>query len=407
MQAAFYDCFCMAVETTTSLSNFLDDMIIPMKEQFSKRTVTLDELRRNTRRSNFSGLQVRVPLLLNPKQGTGGQAETGGPNLPKQLEDRAAFIKMARISHPVELSLDLIQAVDRKDFVYAGDAVKLSMDQAEVAMSRVENEMLLGTGTGLLAAFTAGATSATQTVGTSANFYQLYAGRVVSLNNRTTGAVIAAERVIVSSDPVAGTVTFDASVTVATTDGIYIEGTFGNAIQGVLGATGTSGLFQGVDLATTPVFRSVLSRGAAPGAAALSMPFLNSAYRQVRAKSGKTPDFWVGDPASIDVYGESMISQFRWEPKITKLETGWEGIDYKGSPLIPDDDAPARSLIGINKSAVTFYGYSQGPDWDEQTGTKFQRFSRNFPVEAWLIDFVQLGIHQPGAIVLVANLNTA
>lgn len=396
----------MAVETTTSLSNFLDDMIVPLKEQFSKRTVTLDELKRNKKRQNFSGLQVRIPLLLNVKQGTGGQAQTSGPNVAKQLEDRAAFVSMARISHPIELSLDLIQAVDRKDFVYAGDALKLSMDQAEVAMSRVENEMLLGVGTGLLAAITAAAgPTTTVTVGTAANFYQLYVGRVISIYNRSTGAVVAAERVITAQNAAAGTFTVDSNVTVATTDGVYIEGTFNNAIQGLLQAAATSGTFQGIDLATTPVFRSILSRGAAPGAADLSMPLLNSAYRQVRAASGQTPDFWVGDPASIDKYGESLISQFRWEPKITKLETGWEGIDYKGSPLIPDDDAPARTLIGINKSAVTFYGYSQGPEWDEQTGTKFQRFSRNFPVEAWLIDFVQLGIHQPAALVVVANLN--
>lgn len=395
----------MAAETITSLSNFLEDFIAPLQEGFSKRTVLHDELKRNKKRQNFSGLQVRVPLLLVLKQGTGGIAETGTLNPARQLDDKAAFIKMARVTHPIELSEDLMMAVDQRDFVYAGDALKLHMDQAEIAMSRTENEMLNGTGDALLAAVTVGGATAVVTVGTSANFYQLYPGRILDVLVRATGATVSLARTIVSNDPVAGTVTLDAAVTTTTAHGLYIEGTYGNAVQGLRQPFATSGIFQGVDLATVPQFRGTEGRATGAPAADLSMAIMNGAYRRVMEASGKTPDFWIGDPAALDKFGESLIAQFRWQPKLIRLETGWEGIDYKGTPLIPDLDAPAGEVLGVNKSAITLYGYKNGPDWDERTGSKFQRFSRSLPSEAWLVDWLQLGIHQPNANVRIASLN--
>src|SRR5215207_63437 len=129
----------MTAETLTSLSNFMNDMIGPLQETFPKRTVLSDELRRNTRRTNFVGRQVKIPLILNTKQGTGGFSETGGPNVARQLNDNVAFITMARLGHAIELSLDLMKAVEGRDWAAAGDALKLHMDQAEIAMSRVQN----------------------------------------------------------------------------------------------------------------------------------------------------------------------------------------------------------------------------------------------------------------------------
>lgn len=397
----------MTAETLTSLSNFMNDMIAPLQETFSKRTVLHDELKRNTRRSNFVGRQVRVPLILNVKQGTGNFAETGTLNVARQINDSVAYITMSRIGHPVEISLDLMKAVDARDWAYAGDALKLEMDQAEVAMSRVENEEFWGNGDALIAAVaTAQTNSTTITVGTTANFYQLYPGRVVDILTRSSGTTISLGREITAQDAAAGTITVDAAVTTPTTGGIYIEGSYGNAIQGIRQPFATSGTFQSVNLATVPQFRGVDGRGTTT-AADLSMAIMDGATRRLMSASGTSVDFWVGDPAAIDKFGQGLVSQFRWQPKITRLATGWEGIDYRGAPLIPDFDAPVGEIYGVSKKAITLYGYEQGPNWDESTGSKFQRFSRSAPVEAWLLDFVQLGFHKPNALVKVANLNQA
>ena len=394
----------MTAETTTSLNNFLTDMIGPLVEGFSKRTVMQDELKRNTRRANFRGLQVRVPLLLTLKQGTGGLAQTGTVNVARQLDDKAAFITMARVAHAVEISLDLMKSVEARDFVAAGDALKLHMDQAETALSRVENEMLCGDGTALLALSSSATTnSTTVVVGTTANFYQLYPGRIIDLY-QTGGTQVSLSRTISSVGT--STVTLDAAVTATTGTGIYIEGTFGNAVQGIRQPFATTGTFEGIDLSAVTGFRGIDGRGTT-AAADLSMPIMDGAFRRVMQSSGKSPDFWIGDPASIDKFGQSLVSQFRWQPKIVRLDTGWEGIDYRGTPLIPEFDLPPGELYGINKSALTIYSYGQGPGWDDMDGSRFKRFSRSLPVEAWLIDFLQLGVHQPNALVRMQGLNQA
>lgn len=383
-------------------------MLAPLQEGFSKRTVLLDELKRNTKRRNFIGLQVRVPLLLTLKQGTGSFAETGGPNVARQLDDKAAFIPLARVGHAIEISPELTHASAGGDFAASGDALKLEMSQAEVAMSRIENEMMFGTGDGLLATITTGAASATQTVGTSANFYQLYPGRIVDILLKSSGATLSLGRTIQSNDPVAGTVVFDTTFTsVGATHGIYVEGTYNNAIQGLQQAFGTSGNFEGLDRGANVGWRGVEGRGASPSAADLSIAIMDGAYRRLLQASGKSPDFYVGDPAAIDKFSQSLLAQFRWEAKYTRLATGWEGVDYRGVPLIPELDAPAGTVIGICKDALTFYGQGQGPMWDDETGSRFQRFSRTAPVEAWLIDRVQLGFHQPNALVRIPALNQA
>jgi hypothetical protein len=403
-----------AAEQISTLTNFLTDMLGPFTEAFSKRTVMLDELGRNTNRRNFNGLQVRVPIMYNPKQGTGGFAETGGPNAARQVDDNAAFIAMSRVGHAVLLSIDLIRAGRGGNFAAGGDALKLEMDSASTALSRVENEMLCGRGDALIAAVTgAGAATTTVTVGTAANFYQLYPNRVLNVQNRTTGAANAVPTVtIVSQNPAAGTIVVDIALTTATTEGLYIEGTFSTAavsfaIQGIQQGDATSGTFQGVNLATTPGFRVTDGRGGVVTAADLSIALMDGAYRRVMGASGKSPDFYIGDPAAIDKFSQSLLAQFRWDVKYTRLATGWEGVDYRGTPLIPEFDMSAGVVFGVNKSAISFYGFGNGPEWDDQTGNRFQRFGRTVPVEAWLIDYVQLGVHQPNALVTVKNLNQA
>jgi hypothetical protein len=222
---------------------------------------------------------------------------------------------------------------------------------------------------------------------------------------RSTGATLSLSRTIVSNDPATGFIELDAAIDTLTTHGIYIEGTYGNAVQGLRQPFATSGTFQGVDLAAVPQFRGTEGRASGAAAADLSMAILNGAFRRVMETSGKTPDFFVGDPAVIDKFGEGLVAQFRWQPKLTRLETGWEGIDYKGVPLIPDLDQPAGEIMGVNKSAITLYGYTNGPEWDDRTGSKFQRFTRALPSEAWLVDWIQLGIHQPNALVRATSLN--
>jgi hypothetical protein len=364
-------------------------------------------------RVRFSGKWVRVPIELSPIQGTGTVAEAGTINTPHVLNTTEAHILMARIVHPISISLDAQYAskdnfANNGDAAEVADAVSFRMQGAERIMPRVFNEMLWGNGDALLAAFTAGATSATQTVGTSANFYQLYNGRIVDALTRATGVPVASGqgRTIVSTNPAAGTVTFDASVIVTTAEGIYIEGSYGTATQGLGQALATTGQFEAIDKSLQPGWLAVDGRGGDTTVQDLNQAMLDGAERRV-GNNGDGPDFYLGDIAAIDRFGQTLISQSQWAGDAGELKTGWKGITYRDKVLVGDRDAKTGRVVGIDIDSITLYSYTDGPSWIDDTGSMFMRFSRKLPKEAWLADFVQPAWSRTNTSVYLDNLALA
>lgn len=406
----------LADELTTTLSNWLYDMKGPFTENFSKRKKLYTELERNTGRHNFDGLQVRVPLLLTLAQGTGGLAENGTVNTPQNLDDSKALIPMARVAHAISLSPDLIKSAEGGEFAKAGGALKLRMQQAEVAMGRTENEMVNGGRAGFAAGVLEAASANTNTTAitiaaATANWYQFYAGRVVDIVTVATGVPIAngTARTILSVNRSTGVITLDAgggavNVTAAT-HGIGIQGCSGNAINGVGFAAAVTGTFESIDKAAVPQWQGVDGRVGDTSPADLSIAILDGMEREA-IPSGKDIDFYLGDRAVVDKFGQTLLTASRWGGSEGELETGWKGVKYRDKVVVPEDDAKPNRTLGISKQAVTLYAYDKAPDWDEFDGL-FKRFNRTLPVEAWLVDYVQLGVHQCNSFVFADNLNRA
>jgi len=372
--------------------------------------VTRDSARGRVR---FSGKWVRIPIELSPIQGTGGVGEGGTVNTPHTVNTTEAHVLMARIVHPISISLDA-QYASRSNFANNGDAAEVAdaiefrMRGAERIMPRVLNEMFWTNGDGLLAAFTAGATSATQTIGTSANFYQHYVGRIVDVLTRSNGTPVTngAGRTIVSTAPAAGTVTFDLSITVTTNEGIYIEGSYGVATQGFGQATSPTGTFESIDHAAVPGWQAVDGRGGDTTTQDLSQPILDGMERRV-GNNGEGPAFYLGDIAAIDRFGQTLISQSQWAGNAGELATGWKGIMYRDKVLVGDRDAKVGRIIGVDPDAITLYSYTDGPSWIDDTGSMFMRFSRKLPKEAWLADFIQPAWSRTNTTVFADNLQLA
>jgi hypothetical protein len=109
-----------------------------------------------------------------------------------------ANVDIFTVSHIIQLSKRL-KSVTNNTVTSWASALKLEMQLAEEAMPRTLNEMLLGTGDGLIAALTgsngaSGGATQTLTVGTAANFYQLYPAAPVDVLVRSTLARAAARR---------------------------------------------------------------------------------------------------------------------------------------------------------------------------------------------------------------------
>jgi hypothetical protein len=299
------------------------------------------------------------------------------------------------------------------------------MQLAEEAMPRTLNEMLLGTGDGLIAALTGderrvGRRTQTLTVGTAANFYQLYPGRTATSSSAPRSRVRA--RLGRGHDPVRERVgrhdrrpvrrRLEHVVRGDNTMGLYLEGVAGQAAGSLLACRAPAGRS-----------RDRLVRGhrqgREPGLAGHRRPQRRHVRRRPvdldhgrgirrRGRNG-TPDssYWVADPAVLDRFSQTLLTQSRWAGDAGELKTGFKYLEYRDERLYPEYDAKAQTIWNVPLDDMTFYATQNGPDWDDEDGSIFKRFNRSLPIEAWLIDEYQIGFHRLNRLVYADNLNQA
>lgn len=371
----------------------------------------LGETRRDKNPRRWSGKQVTIPVIEAPQQGASMIAQTSTLTSPETLDTEQAVINSAIIEIAISFSTQVIEAAKQDDTSWA-QVVPTKMRLAEDVIGRVINEQALGAGDALLAAVTgttaaSGAATQAVAVGSAANFYQLYAGRVVDVLVRATGVVKAAGvKISDYDDSSAYTITTNGSYGTDSSDGVYIQGSYGNALQGVGQAVAITGTFEGINKANVPVWRGTVASPASSGTQP-TMAVFAKGDRKARQLSGSIPDYYLLDPAVLDAYEQGLHNQARWMGDKAKLQSGFVGIEFRGRPLIDDFDMPANTAYGVPRDDVTIYTLDDGPDWDDKTGSIMQRFSRKLPVEAWLVWMLQFGFHRCNSFVKIGNLAQA
>lgn len=414
-------------ETTATYTDLMLEMKGPLVENYPKYSVSLSQFKRvHPSRDGFDGVSVRVPIIRNVKQGTAIATETGTLAGPRNKRSMKANIGVFTISHIVNVSKRLKNVTG--DVVTAwAQALKYEMQLAEEAMPRTLNEMLLGTGDGLIAALTAtnsasGGATQTLTVGITANFYQLYTGRTLDVLVRSTlaRAAGATQAVTIQSvNEAAGTIVvqFDDGTSTSfggdNTMGLYIEGVAGQAggsllaVQGIQQAGAQSGTFEGIDKAANQDWQGIDARNGDASAADLSISIMDAAVRR-RGRNG-APDqgYWVADPAVLDRFSQTLLTASRWAGDAGELSTGFKYLEYRDERLYPEYDAPAQTLWNVPLEDLTFYATQEAPDWDDEDGSVFKRFGRSLPTEAWLVDELNVGYHRCNRVVFAKNLNQA
>lgn len=399
----------MADTLTTDWQDLLRESKGPLIEGLRYKTVFLGETRRDKNPRRWNGKQVTIPIIEAPQQGASMIGEATTLTAPEVLDTSQANITSAIIEIAISFSTQVIQAAKADDTSWA-QVVPTKMRLAEDVIGRTINEQALGSGNALLAAVnatTAASGTSTQVidVGTGANFYQLYAGRVVDVLVVASGVVVAAGVKIASYSETNGTITVNGSFQTTNAHGVYIEGSYGNAMQGVGQAVATTGTFQGLNKANVQVWQGTdvtPTNETDPG-----MSIMAKAERKARQYSGSTPDYYIADPAVLDKYEQGLHAQARWAGDKQKLSSGFVGIDYRGKAIIDDFDMPAKTIYGIARDDVTIYTLDDGPDWDNMTGSTMQRFSRKLPVEAWLVWMLQFGFHRCSSFVKVGKMSQA
>lgn len=403
----------MADETTTTWADLLREARGPLVEALRYKTVLLSEIQRDKSARRWHGKQVTVPIFLAPQQGSGMLAETGTLNAAQVVSTEQAVINSSVAAVPVSFSTQVLRQAEGDENSWAS-VLPTKMQRAEDAFRRILNEQMCGGssaagGGALLAACTAtNNNSTTIDVGTSANWYQLYPGRIVDVLTRSNGTPVTnGSGVSISSvSKSAGEIVVSVALTTTNSEGVYIQGSYGNALNGFGFAVATSGTFQGINKANVPAWQGTDVSPAAVTDPTISV--LDKAEREVMSTAGSLPDFYLSDPAVVDKYSQGLTVQARWAGEEGQLVSGWTGVRFRNKLLIPEYDMPAQTIYGVNLEDVALYTLDDGPDWDDYTGSIFQRFgTRSLPLEAWLVWMLQLGFHRCNSQVKIGNMTQA
>jgi hypothetical protein len=397
----------VADETTTTWADLLREAKGPLVEALRYKTVLLSEVKRDKSPRRWHGKQVTVPIFSSPQQGTSMITEAGTLTTPQVIDSEQAAITSSIIALAISFTTQVLQQAQGDENSWA-DVLPTKMDRAEQVFARVINEQMCGTGALLASCTGANNNSTTVTVGTSANFYQLYPGRIIDVLTRSTGVAITsgAGRRIVTTSASAGTLTVDTAITTSTNEGLYIQGSYGNSLHGWGDAVATTGTFQGINKASIQFWQ-----GTDASPASTTDPSINvfdKAERLVMSTAGSLPQFYLCDPAVVDKFSQGLTVQAQWAGSAGNLDSGWAGVRYRDKLLIPEFDMPSSTSYGINLDDVALYTLDDGPDWDDKTGSIFQRFgTRALPLEAWLVWMLQLGFHRCNSQVKIGNLTQA
>lgn len=429
----------MADNTTTSMSALLFEMRGPLQENFPSDHVLLAELsgvgddsgtyKRFTKdldgaREVFSGSGVRVPLMTAPLQGGGSVSEIGTINQPISGNYTFATIPMTRVVQPFSLSIDIERnSMDNA----AAEAVAHLTREARLSLADIENDMLNNSGALLGTVISAtGSPGLTLTIGSATavpNYDRLYPGRVVDVLTRSNGANPGngLRRLIASISETAFTVTFDTAsqasdgnsgnLTFGATEGIYITGSYGTAIQSLGDIAALTGTFEGVSKTAVPGWAGTDGRNGDTTVKAFSAQMADAGAVRGRRSGVHSWDFGIGDPAVINLFKQSLYSQVRFDPQVSSLKSGFSGIMYDGSdkpfPLIKEVAHPKQQIKWVRKDSLQLYGDAKGPDFVDDDGEVGRRFSRALPREVWLLDRVQLGALRCSTTVFFNNLDYA
>jgi len=444
----------MADNQLTTWQPFLFEMEGVVQELFPSEAVTLAELsgfdasardgagginrlapvRRITKemdgnRQIFTGKNVRVPLILSGLSGGGFPGETETWNVPHELQDEDALIKLVRSLVPFSLTVD----VERDSMDHsAATAVATMVNQTRAAMARMENIAILGDGSGKVSDITGGTSPGlTIQVGVAGNFDVLLPGTVWDVltksNGANPGAGLRRKIVSVANEGLStASVTFDTAavasdgnsgnITFSTNEGIYIPGSYSatageKCAQGLEQAAAVSGTFESINKATISQWQGTDGRAGDTTTVPLSATLLDIAVRRGRRSGLGKWDFGIGDPAAIDIYKQSLYSLVRYKEDTVVLKSGFQGIVYDGAdapmPLIKEPAHRKGGVKLIDKASFQLYGDQQGPSFLEDDGSMFRRFNRTLAKEADMLDRWQLGVMKCNTLVFLNNLQVA
>jgi hypothetical protein len=252
-------------------------------------------------------------------------------------------------------------------------------------------------GSGIRGTISSGTTSATQTllVGTAFGAFgsrYLQKGDVVDVydstltTSRTSGNGLTINSITRSSAGGNATVVFNNSVATTTNDVVvWGAGKVNKAYMGLWGATdNASTTFQSVSRSTQPLTKGTVVDAGGNGLLESHLQQLLSGVEIATGAGDTVKEFRTGQ-AQFDAYVGLGYAQKRFMD--SKLDKGFQQVDYNGLPFKKDVDCPPAAIFGLNMEYVQ-NGIAVPLDWMDREGNML-KWDAGFA--AWKAVLIEMG----------------
>jgi hypothetical protein len=234
------------------------------------------------------------------------------------------------------------------------------------------NIITYGDGTGILATINAGTVASNQFVGKTGTAFGQFGTRYLMLDDQLdvydstliTKRTPAGGVAITAVDPTTRTVTVDQPLTLTANDVVVRFNSVNKEYIGLQLASDNSSsvTFQNVSRATYPRYRGNVVDAGGNG---LSEVFLQQINSLIEIATGKEPNTIVAHNAQWDRYASLGTSLKRFMS--TKLDMGFQTLDYLGVGFTKDVDCPPFNIFVFNNEGVQ-NGVTKPLGWLDRDG---------------------------------------
>lgn len=368
-----------------------DEVVLPKRIERTSDGVT----------SNVGGKYVDFPIHIQRNHGIGYRAEGG--QLPASGNQGYAEVHV-----PLKYGYGRVR--------YTGQLMDLAKTNVQAFTNAMEDEneglkndlikdsarICYGDGSGLIASLNDTATSATHAVD---NAQYVEVGMIVDVLIRSSGSPTGGlqNATVTAVDYALNTVTFSASFTAATTQGIYRAGSYGLEPAGMSLVVSDTSILHTVNPATVPKWAATIHSNAGTPRP-LSEGLMISLCDAIRIKGGKT-SLIVTNLGVRRAYFNLLTQQRRFT-NTKEFAGGFSGLPFNYGteiPVVEDVDHPPQKMYFLQENKFKIYR-SRPWHWMDDDGTVLKWVTDFDSWEALLRQYSELGTNRRNAHGLLSDI---
>ncbi len=390
--------------------------------QFNKKRILKNRLN-PTPKETGEGERVEFPLHIGS---SGGITVTSGTTLPnaQYQEYTQGICNYFHLYGQIKVTGPMLSSTvkGRTSFIDSLDSETTGMIEDLKDMDQI---LLWGTGDGLLATVASAAASSANTIITVDNTRNLRRGMVVDVLVKSTGIVGNGGTQVRITDVDHSTPSVTVVTTgldggtptsLTTTDGLYIQGAYGNAttgpscpwgVQAIISASNpTVADYGSISRSTNAFWKSQDStNGGTKRAVQLSL--VDKLIQNIESRSNGRPNLIMTNPAIEGILGGMLTDSKRYRGDAMTLDGWYKATTFAGIPIVADKHCTPNTLYIFD---TRFWRRYFPPDlgqgkWFDHDGHVLARVSGEDAVEATWKSYFQNICTNPAAQGRLADLS--